>query len=438
MPPSKSSFENAEISCSGKRERCNTGGGIRGDGGSVSMDLFDFLASDGAMIPLRSTDFVEDLILPEAAAVDAVSVKAELGTTGRPSTKLERNVTGDDIAPLNMSFRISSGNWIGDYEAKESANVLETKMHPAMFMGDARNAVEFEDIFTSSPPVSLIDCHGEYQTPLRSSGHQIAPMPSAAHWASQSLRRRTTRHDGENFCAWKSSECPASRNPRISSSDWVADFQDEPVSLEPLRPSLFTEFINVANANAPTPQPTTSLPPLTSPTNCDGEKHIPLTPSAPLSAPRSEVIPPLPNTEKSLRATSPAATQTNLPQSSAAMPENSRKKKHRTRQLDENVVVEPVENDVLCGRGGFTNNHPGNIRFREKALEFRPWYERSSKEEKQRIADLLVETVTSQGHRFLGKGKDGLWHEMVHGAHRKASQALRERIRRGSPGHGHA
>merc|ERR1711966_145244 len=109
---------------------------------------------------------------------------------------------------------------------------------------------------------------------------------------------------------------------------------------------------------------------------------------------------------------------------------NSPKAKVRTRQLDETVVVEPVDNDVLCGRGGFTNTHPGNIRFREKALELRPWYERSSKEEKQRIADLLVESITSQGYRFLGKGKDGLWHEMVHGAHRKASQALRERIKR--------
>merc|ERR1712085_30841 len=75
-----------------------------------------------------------------------------------------------------------------------------------------------------------------------------------------------------------------------------------------------------------------------------------------------------------------------------------------------------------------------NIRFREKALEFRPWYEQSSKEEKQKIADLLVESVTSEGHRFLGKGKDGLWYKVIHGAHRKASQALRERIKRAPRG----
>jgi len=370
MAPNK----NVEIASRSKRERCNAGesrGGGGGGGGGASTGLFDFLATDGAMTPLRSAEYVEDFLLPDTAAAGPVFAKLPL----------DRNVTGDDIAPLNMKFRITSGNWIGDYEAEESKNVSAMAMHPSLFTGET-NSLEFENAFSSSPLVSLIDHHGERQrTPRRSSGRKAAP----------------------------------SSNLRITSSDWVKDFQDEPASSETLHPGVFTEFMRDASTAIAAAQPTASLPPLTSPVNCDGEHHIPL----PLSPPRSVATPPLSSSEESFRAVSPGATQGNSP-----------KAKVRTRQLDETVVVEPVDNDVLCGRGGFTNTHPGNVRFREKALELRPWYERSSKEEKQRIADLLVESITSQGYRFLGKGKDGLWHEMVHGAHRKASQALRERIKR--------
>lgn len=36
-----------------------------------------------------------------------------------------------------------------------------------------------------------------------------------------------------------------------------------------------------------------------------------------------------------------------------------------------------------------------------------------------------------EGHRFLERGDDGLWHEVIgNGARKKASQALRERVRR--------
>lgn len=387
MSPSK----NVEIASRSKRERCNTGESRGGGGGGSSADLFDFLATDGAITPLRSAEFVEDFLLPETAVAGPVPAKAGPRTKGRPAIPLDRNVTGEDIAPLNMKFRISSGNWIGDYEAEESKNVSATAMHPSLFTGD-RTSLDFENAFSSPPLVSLID-HHDQRMPRRSSGRKAAP----------------------------------SNNLRITSSDWVKDFQDEPASLETLHPGIFTEFMSDASTAIAAAQHAASLPPLTSPANCDGEHHIPL----PSSPPRSVATPPLSNSEESFRAVSPAATQGNLPQlSTTTTPENSRRAKLRTRQLDETIVVEPVDNDVLCGRGGFTNSHPGNVRFREKALELRPWYERSSKEEKQRIADLLVESITSQGYRFLGKGKDGLWHEMVHGVHRKASQALRERIKR--------
>lgn len=81
---------------------------------------------------------------------------------------------------------------------------------------------------------------------------------------------------------------------------------------------------------------------------------------------------------------------------------------------------------VLFGRGGGINKHPGNVRFREHALELWPWYTISTKEEKQNIAELLVEGVRNNGHRFLAIGKDGLWHEVIYGYHTKASQTFRD------------
>ena len=105
-------------------------------------------------------------------------------------------------------------------------------------------------------------------------------------------------------------------------------------------------------------------------------------------------------------------------------------KKKPKRIIDESVAIEPTENDVLFGRGGYINTHPGNVRFRTKAFELRTWYEASTKEEKYNISKVLIESVMGEGHRFLEKTSDGLWHEVSgNGIRKKASQALRERVR---------
>ena len=116
--------------------------------------------------------------------------------------------------------------------------------------------------------------------------------------------------------------------------------------------------------------------------------------------------------------------------SSPQSPDAIKKKKKPKRTMDTSCAIEPTDEDVLFGRGGYVNTHPGNIQFREKALELRPWYEASSKEEKYNISKVLIESVKGQGHRFLEKASDGLWHEVSgNGVRKKASQALRERVR---------
>jgi hypothetical protein len=90
----------------------------------------------------------------------------------------------------------------------------------------------------------------------------------------------------------------------------------------------------------------------------------------------------------------------------------------------------PHPNDVLCGRGGGSNNHPGNESFRSLVNEVKLPYVNCSKLEKPLIARRVVEAVRNQTPpgRFLQRdGKTGLWNDIGDGrAREKTSQALRE------------
>jgi hypothetical protein len=110
-----------------------------------------------------------------------------------------------------------------------------------------------------------------------------------------------------------------------------------------------------------------------------------------------------------------------------------KKKKKATRVIDFSTAAEPTEDDILFGRGGDINKHPGNVRFREKARELASLYEAcgDSKEEKYDLSVKLVDCMKSENRRFLEKGPDGLWYEVLgNGIRKKASQALREKPRK--------
>jgi len=94
-----------------------------------------------------------------------------------------------------------------------------------------------------------------------------------------------------------------------------------------------------------------------------------------------------------------------------------------------NSTTQPTPTDVICGRGGKANSHPGNVSFRAEAQKLRSWYESSSKSEKFTISSLLVDFVREKGGRFLKRDSDspGNWLEAdANDVRKKASQALRE------------
>jgi hypothetical protein len=85
-------------------------------------------------------------------------------------------------------------------------------------------------------------------------------------------------------------------------------------------------------------------------------------------------------------------------------------------------------NDVLCGRGGATNNHEGNRRFRSIVVEHQTDYLTARKMEKAVIARQIVEAVHNNGGRYLKRSKTAdTWVEVpLKQATAKTSQALRE------------
>ena len=105
------------------------------------------------------------------------------------------------------------------------------------------------------------------------------------------------------------------------------------------------------------------------------------------------------------------------------------------------AVQRPTPEDILAGRGGGTNRHDGNIRFRDEARRLRMVYKdgETDRRTKFMISQELVTRVRQYGGRFLEKGHDGRWYEMNEkSARKKASQVLREEkwewLRSGSSG----
>ena len=96
------------------------------------------------------------------------------------------------------------------------------------------------------------------------------------------------------------------------------------------------------------------------------------------------------------------------------------------------VSSEPIpdcdinDKDVLSGRGGGTNNHPGNKEFRSLVDQYRSEYVLSKKWAKREIARNIVDSIRSDGGRFLKK-EGSMWYDIGdQKAREKTSQALRE------------
>jgi len=93
-------------------------------------------------------------------------------------------------------------------------------------------------------------------------------------------------------------------------------------------------------------------------------------------------------------------------------------------------IPAPTTHDVLFGRGGMTNGHGGNRRFRDIIALHRPDYVQATKMDKPNVARKIVRAIRSGNPpgRFLRKGPDNNWRDVGDKvAAEKTSQGLRER-----------
>lgn len=91
------------------------------------------------------------------------------------------------------------------------------------------------------------------------------------------------------------------------------------------------------------------------------------------------------------------------------------------------IISQVMDCDVLCGRGGETNHHSGNVKYRTLVKKYQPLYILSKRRDKPLIASKIVRLVRHAGGRFLRKDKSNNWRDVGNTkAREKTSQALRE------------
>jgi hypothetical protein len=93
------------------------------------------------------------------------------------------------------------------------------------------------------------------------------------------------------------------------------------------------------------------------------------------------------------------------------------------------------QNDVLCERGNFSYNHPGNKKYRAFVKSWQDRYTTSKKNDKVLITSRVLDYVKREcGGRFMGhdeEGPLGSWRELSdEEARRKIGQSLREKNKR--------
>lgn len=114
-------------------------------------------------------------------------------------------------------------------------------------------------------------------------------------------------------------------------------------------------------------------------------------------------------------------------------------------------VAKPTDLDVLCGRGGLINKHPGNIVYRRVVDHNKTYYKQVPKRHRILVSQSIVQTIQTHGGRFLqsisqrsqrtnnqeGNSLDSAWITVsFRRAVQKTSQALREPSLQDSVGDG--
>jgi hypothetical protein len=151
------------------------------------------------------------------------------------------------------------------------------------------------------------------------------------------------------------------------------------------------------------------------------------------SQPPPPLSPPAPSHNNNI---APADSRSTTFASSAVAFENN----NNIKMDSDDQPTEPRDVDVLCGRGGLINKHPGNIVYRKVVDYNKPFYQTVHKKHRILVSQSIVQSILNDGGRFLMSGEQKIqaetsWTEIGYKrAVQKTSQALRERVSESTPG----
>jgi hypothetical protein len=215
---------------------------------------------------------------------------------------------------------------------------------------------------------------------------------------------------------------PSSKLDAFTSKDWQIDYEKEHVDV-----TYGKCFSNSASQKAPRIPSSSALPPKKRPSKTDwygmyADALSPLVEAAALAEPQ-----PVGNEEEmqieSASSKKPAAKETK------PLSKQSKRKPRKIIPEIKDYVDEYVDHDVLFGRGGRSNHHPGNKIYRDFVIDKQPYYRSCDKNEKTKVAQSIVDSINKEYNgRFLEleKGTER-WYVVPNiVARRKVGQALRE------------
>lgn len=103
------------------------------------------------------------------------------------------------------------------------------------------------------------------------------------------------------------------------------------------------------------------------------------------------------------------------------------KKRIRRKEPVVRQYVVATAQDVLLGRGGGSNHHPGNIAYRAYILKLQPTYKGLDRDDKTAMSEQVVQWVQQKGRFLKRESKSSPWYIVTDAtARQKVSQALRE------------
>jgi hypothetical protein len=128
-------------------------------------------------------------------------------------------------------------------------------------------------------------------------------------------------------------------------------------------------------------------------------------------------------------ATASDAAKKPPPKDMKTSPKQSKRKPRKIIPVNKEYIDEYRHSDILFGRGGRSNHHPGNKIYRDIVTDRQPYYRNCDKNEKTKVAQAVVDMIHGDHKgRFLELDKEAnRWYVVPNiVSRRKVGQALRE------------